>query len=330
VHAEILFVLSLILSRPFAVAVHEGGHALAAWLVGWRVQRIVIGSGAGRVFRVGAIEVEIGRLWGGGLTWCWPETREGYRWRAVAIYAGGAIANGIVAYAAGRLAAAVGRPFGIVILAFAVMNAFGLRNLVPRTYGSGRSNDGMLIWRVVSASPRRAAAMASDNIHFGLARQMALGDLVAAAAAARRVAARAPEDVGANGILGLVALREERWSDAELPLRRALRVPEWKRARIPRWYLENALAWALLRKGSPKDLEEALRRAEDALGAQPDNPAILDTCGEARVRSGQVEEGMALLERACVARSLALGWELRGESEKAEQFRAIARNLDAR
>lgn len=45
------------------LALHEAGHAVVAWLLGWRVSQVVIGMGpAIRQFRIGSAQIEL-RLW---------------------------------------------------------------------------------------------------------------------------------------------------------------------------------------------------------------------------------------------------------------------------
>lgn len=142
----------------------------------------------------------------------------------------------------------------------------------------------------------------------------------------------------ANFVLGMHDLSQRRWESAGVHLERARANPH-PEIRWPAlgYQLSNAIAWARLRNG---DVQGAIAPAEEALGLAPDIPAIWDTCGEAWVRSGKLEPGMALLERAWAAstrspaadraftaRSLALGSEHQGDVDAASRWRALAREL---
>jgi uncharacterized Ntn-hydrolase superfamily protein len=58
----------------------------------------------------------------------------------------------------------------------------------------------------------------------------------------------------------------------------------------------NELAWFLATHG--RDLEEAIRYAEAAIVARPDDPNLYDTLAEARYRSGALTQAIESLERA--------------------------------
>jgi tetratricopeptide (TPR) repeat protein len=155
--------------------------------------------------------------------------------------------------------------------------------------------------------------------------------------AAREVLAEDDTDFGANLVMGQCALEMGDWEGARLHFERAnaSRPSEWVDGN---WAVPNLLAWAHLRAGDPA---AALPLAEAALAGAPDNPAILDTCGEARIRTGDVEGGLPLLERswsagqahpgsarAYTACSLALAWEARGDAQSAAHWWAEAERLD--
>ena len=97
-----------------------------------------------------------------------------------------------------------------------------------------------------------------------------------------------PKDLVVRGYLAERALAEKRYGDAmqifrnmnELSPRNAL--------------ILNNLAWSA---AAAKD-GQALAYAEQALAIAPDSPVVLDTVGVIQVDSGQVEKGLANLERA--------------------------------
>lgn len=58
----------------------------------------------------------------------------------------------------------------------------------------------------------------------------------------------------------------------------------------------NDLAWLLARSG--RQLQQALILAQRAVEAEPDNPAFLDTLAEVHFRLGQIDQAIALEEKA--------------------------------
>jgi hypothetical protein len=86
-----------LLARLPLIAVHEAGHALVGHLLGWRIERVVVGyGGAAWRFVVRGVPVQIGRLPLGGHVRLAPEHPGGLRWRAVAILLAGVGAELVV------------------------------------------------------------------------------------------------------------------------------------------------------------------------------------------------------------------------------------------
>jgi tetratricopeptide (TPR) repeat protein len=60
--------------------------------------------------------------------------------------------------------------------------------------------------------------------------------------------------------------------------------------------MQNDLAWLCARVG--ERLDEAVKLATEAVEAQPDNAAFIDTLAEACFRAGKIEEAIAYEQRA--------------------------------
>jgi hypothetical protein len=72
------------------LVLHEVGHAVAAWLVGWRVRKIVIGVGP-KLWRrrVGETDVTVNLAPISGFIIPGPTSRSGYRAKSAFVYAAG-------------------------------------------------------------------------------------------------------------------------------------------------------------------------------------------------------------------------------------------------
>ena len=112
--AELLSEMTIAkLSVPFILvaylpllALHEAGHAIAAWLVGSRVCKVVIGMGRPLWrFRFGRVPVTLRLVPASGYVVATPVSLQGARWRSAVVYLGG---PGLELLLLAALAAAVG------------------------------------------------------------------------------------------------------------------------------------------------------------------------------------------------------------------------------
>ncbi len=156
------FVFLLVLT-VLSVAVHELGHAAAAWLVGWRVHLIVIGNVGyfPRARRVGLVWTLKG---GDTAGWVFATPPIGGSWekgRAL-VYLGGPVANLL---ATSLCFEALAWPYllhaAIPFLAgFGVVSlAMGVSNLIP-LWGRGRNNDGATLLNILRG--RRVSSVTAD------------------------------------------------------------------------------------------------------------------------------------------------------------------------
>jgi tetratricopeptide (TPR) repeat protein len=106
----------------------------------------------------------------------------------------------------------------------------------------------------------------------------------------RRVVELEDGDVQARFYLGLVAMREGRWSEAVLTLREAAVQPGARPA------VFHNLAYALERMGHYDDAREALTEAIERGGA--DDPRIRTSLGVLALKAGEVDEADATLASA--------------------------------
>ncbi|HEY1631491.1 MAG TPA: hypothetical protein VGF56_09250 [Rhizomicrobium sp.] len=137
--------LAGLVSLPPVILIHELGHAVMAWIVGWRVAVIVVGPFWLRIAPLGLRlrrEASVD-----GRTFNAPRhAGQHTRGRILALLAGGGLANllsgGLAVWGARQLP-----PFGAAALAgFGLVSLFiGLSNLIPAQLKSGAANDGLRI-----------------------------------------------------------------------------------------------------------------------------------------------------------------------------------------
>ena len=132
----------------------------------------------------------------------------------------------------------------------------------------------------------------------------------------RRVVELNELDVPARFFLGLVAMREGKWSEAVLTLREAAAQPDARPA------IFHNLAYALERMGHYDDAREALQEAIQR-GGQED-PRTRTSLGVLALKSGEVDEADALLTGA------RLLWGKRAPSPAWFHYAALAAALAGR
>lgn len=159
---EKLSVPFFLISWVILLVIHEGGHALMARLVGWRVERIAIGSGRVRMERqIFGVPVEFRTLPLSGYVIPRPRDLRVPQLKQFLIFAAGPgielLLVAIIALLVGpdSLLAASGHPGMIALQTFCVAALFGAGlNLIPFPHADGKGgvswSDGLgmiLCWR---------------------------------------------------------------------------------------------------------------------------------------------------------------------------------------
>jgi hypothetical protein len=147
----VLLVFGLVL--PISYLVHELGHALMGWLCGFIVTSFGIWPGRHSLtIPLGRTRMFIGtNLNRPGIALSFPARLYPGRWQWAGLLFGGILANVCVAVFGFLICGHLGRP-GLIVLAFACVNAIGILNLLPFTVGKPPaqfSSDGLLILRVL-------------------------------------------------------------------------------------------------------------------------------------------------------------------------------------
>lgn len=312
-HLELILLPLALASMPLVAVLHEAGHAVVALAVGFRVVEMSVGGGPPLLHRRWrGTEVTMGRslLWG-GWTVVSRDSIQGWRWRSAAVCLSGPAANLIGVGTICLLPRVENTLAGALLGGFALANVVGVGNLLPfTTRREGWPSDGLRLWRLLRMDRRKSRSMVVANLGVELAAHVAAGRRADAVARARAILSLEPGDPLANWCAMHEAQAAERWADmrthsacvlagTERPPRPPAAPAEQAALRqrhANALYCLNVFAWATLRASG--SIHEAVEAAELALAWNPDDLPVLDTCGEALVRSGRPAEGREMLLRA--------------------------------
>jgi hypothetical protein len=284
------------------VVVHEAGHALAAWALGFRVRVLRIGVPVLARARVGRTRVELGPFPFGGFVVALTQDPRAYRLRRGTMVAAGPLANVGLAVVAWRVPgvvpAAVGATTAVVAqLLIAGANLWPHRAVTP---DGPVATDGAALLDLVRAkaeavpamlATERLAAVACDHVH-------GTGDRASSTPAPPAVAPRRSDEQPADGA---TALRLAQAAYLSRDLHGAVALYEHALATgslAPRdlAMAANDLAWV-----TGVELRDAAQHARaDALSAQSFalmgwHPAVRNTRGAVLVLVGRAAEGVELL-----------------------------------
>lgn len=276
-----------------ALAVHELAHAGVAAAL--RVEVAVISVGVGprlAQWRLGETALRLHAIPIAGHAILATPHRAWLRLRLWFAIAAGPAGNLAVAAVAGALRSGVpDETIGAAALELVgwFNTAIGLGNLVP----FGRLDGAWLVRLLLGApvDPVRAVwhALAAE-------RALEQNDIVGAEREAAEAARLAPKEPWLwEGIPGMIAL-ERGDCDGAIAAWQALLVPEAPPVIVA--LRRNNLAWALLQRGGPGDLERADELSAQALASVPREPWAAGTRGAVLIARGQLAEGVALVTRA--------------------------------
>ena len=346
--------LGLTLSYPLRIAIHEFGHALAAWLAGLKVNSISVGTGPPLLFaRCQGVRIEVRRyLCAGGLTRFRSRTGRRIRWRSAIAILGGPVSN-LVTGALGLAFCAlldddqITTVIAVGALAgFALGNLFtGVFNLISMKRGDAESvgSDGRQLIGLLRSPTQQSGeeplvptgAQVTLERDFSAAGEEALRGLKAdpldmsLLSYALHCVSRAEGDQTAMDCFDRhrdILARAE----AAAPERPAVS------AGLP-WVYTN-VAWSALKSGAAERMAQAEDYSERALAALPENPESQGTRGAVRIAQGDVVCGMPLLlgaarhisdpiDKADFCTYLAEGERRAGDSSKAAAFEALRRYI---
>ena len=332
---------------PPLIVVHELAHASVAKLIGLSVPLIRIGAGREILrFRAAGTWVHVNLVPTHGLTMISARTTAGLRKKtAVALAAGPGVNVALALICWAVIGSEVFRPPGdpqsVVASGFFFANLWlAAINLFPftgRTRFGGLPSDGLHLLRLSSMEDQDL----EDNLVVESAvngqELMFDGRWKEAAAVYDEALARWPDNFTLRFDRATVYLETGRFREARAILSNYLdpdALPEPQL--LPMVQNNFAYAVALDPAASDSDRAEALALVSEAIKTAPAAAALVGTLGSLRVRVGDVDEGLQLLERAhrgatesrsrgTTALWMALGEAMRGDAMAAEDWLEQAR-----
>lgn len=354
----ILFDLCLM----FTILPHELGHAAMAKLVGFRVFRVVAGSG--KTFymrRISEFVMELKRIPFSGATLMAPKEREGVRWKYALSIIGGPAVNFVlvlVVYAvaprpfwpptADSFSENPGRfffelfgtqllPVQLIVITNLYVMAYNLwPHLLRRPYGIIPS-DGLALWRAMFMKEERVKELLA-SYYTGEANECYLNRRYAEAQNWAETGLKEfPGNEALTNFLGVALLEQRRYEEARKLFLKQIDPPT-KNVVIHTFALNN-LAYANVLAEDASLLDEAEKCSSLAMAKMAWNPAIKGTRGAVLVEMDRIQEGVKLLleavaghekteSKAINACFLAIGERRLGHAEAADSYLKMAEALD--
>jgi tetratricopeptide (TPR) repeat protein len=280
------------------IPVHELGHAIAGWLVGFRIVAVTLGSGPLLLLRtVLGVKVRIKALPLMGLTSGVPrDDAPTQRWRLWIFTAGGPAANVLIYFVLRWMfGAAALRDFkSHPLVGTAVwVNWWVLAaNLFPFRTKEGLASDGygLLTTPFWSAAKQLEMHARTSVAKAGFA--LMNGDLDGARRAADELRRQAPDSPWSLVAIASVEHAHRRHEAARDLYRQALAATSEARAAA---ILKNNIAFMNVALGRDEDLPEADLLSSEAIAFFPDAAPVSGTRGAVLLRMGRLKEAWPLL-----------------------------------
>ncbi|HEX8522687.1 MAG TPA: M50 family metallopeptidase [Tepidisphaeraceae bacterium] len=342
------FLVLLYPVQVLSVVVHEAAHALAALLVGYHVFLINIGTGPRLLsFRLGRTVIRLHAVPLSGYVSTTTNRMFAWRLRRLLVVAAGPASTVLIMLAGVFMLWRPNLPrasdWNSFFIALIVANIFPLAiSMLPtgrRYRESGHETDGQqifkLLFRKLPSERERLIGFYSGEISNLVARDR----FAEAEAVARSALEGGLEDPRLWLQLNYVHIRQGEPEKAAQDLRPLLAKLEADDPLRP--MVLNNLAWAELLVDDPAHVQCALDHSSEAYERAPLLSYIRGTRGAALVLSGEIEQGLALLNsamqqiddpygKACVACFMAIGEIQRKDAAKARLLMVNARRWDCR
>lgn len=323
------------------IPVHELGHAVAAWLVGLRIERVIVGEGPRLVEgTIRGVTIELRLLPLGGVTVPRPGMLGAFiRSRYWLVVAGGPAANVLVHVLCAAIVndPGAGVPLRQVMFEVAFMNSWLLLlNLIPFRTSGGQPSDGLQLVTIPFVGPTVVHQTRLVRYAQHATEALAREDLDGAQRWCEAGLEALPRDVVLRQLLGFVQHRRRDYERARQVWKEALADA---RAPAAQYLLQSCIAWVDVLVGGEDRLAEADRLSREL--SLVSDAAQRHTRGAVLLRLGRLDEALPLLKArlylggpkhprdiaACHA-LLAVATALAGERDAAARHLETARAAD--
>lgn len=339
-------VLFVLMAWSPLLVIHEFGHALAAYVAGWSVHRVVIGMGKTAVrFRIGSTKVAIKRIPLEGFVVPVPTDLRWARLKNAWIYMAGPGMEVLVLLACIALAGypdILERSTSLSMIAYqsiCVAVGIGLAfNLIPHRAADGIANDGLGMIASFGLSKSFFLRAMTRPLEEEVERLLERGEAERALGAARTALTAYPDSLGLRILSSLCLAAAGRCEEAlaAFDALESAANANPPASRMALWHGRGKLALEVPERELLRDGELA---CDKALEADPDWPSCEVTLGCILVERGRIEEAMTRLNRALArvrdehdqARAfgyLALAMQRAGERERAALYLDALRDSD--
>ncbi len=327
---------------------HELGHALTAQKLGFRVFKIVIGSGPNLFsVKIFGIPTDFHLFAFYGLTFTTPQRLAGFHAKKFAIVSAGLLVNAVIfgASLAGLGGSLAGLfswekralPLEALVLANALILALNLwprKTILP--VGEVET-DGLQLWRLLQRDPQMAHQSLRLRYVLEAMFYYAKNQLPEAVPWINQGLELYPDDFNLLNLRGIAALHSSHFEEAREIFLKAAEIKDI--TPLARYILRNNIAESDILMDKPELREEADRYSMEAMANLSWIPAIKGTRGAVLIALGKPAEGRALTLQTMQAHDapsykaqnacwLAMAEAQLGNLEMGRKYLAEARKLD--
>lgn len=302
-------ILIIFIFAYFDIYIHEFGHAIAGWSVGFPIKRITIGMGR-KVFKYKIkttnTDFVINTGLQGGMTQIGTISRKFLKPRFFAFVLGGVLLQLLVTALAFLVIHyhLLGKNIGL----YSIINLFIYSNLllialniIPyniQMMGVPMPNDGLLLCKIFWMKPNEIMEILMAGKVFEGLEKLEEKEFHQAANIFRECIYESPQLAIPKINLSVALLKQHQFEEAIALLEESLELLENDPRKI---IVLNNLAWSYLHlsvkdNANPSHLSQAREYADAATKINKDNPTVVGTRSCILIEQGELEEGIKLLK----------------------------------
>jgi hypothetical protein len=330
-----------------ATVLHELGHAVAAWTVGWPVRQVTIGWFGKPVFRrhLKGVVWEVRSIPLGGVTWTSPPRGGDTRWRTLVVYGAGPAAN-LLALSFIYL---FGEPFqsledglslaGMFFWANALCVVIALYPKRTKSPNGACQTDGSVLLMTIFDWQELKRSFAIGALYIEALQLREKGLPEEALACIEKMPPDPAHTYALDNFRAILLLDAQKPAEAREVYLRLLKMSS--QGVDHEAIVKNNLAWANFLIGDANLLAESLAATDSAMQKIGWMPMVRGTRGSILIQAGRAGEGLPMVkesfhskenanlrDKAVNACTIALGEYELGHAEEGRRWAAVCRELD--